>query len=218
MRDACAMFDAAPNQRPEGLAPKLAESCNFATRCARKEHSRAVARSGRIYLGVTRQRATEARKMRTNKWLLIAAMSCAAAVAAAPAPAQKKATEEVTALLQEFISNAGNGNREIFDKFFADDVIYTRATGTVITKASIMKGLGKPAAASEGKSSYSAEDITVHDYGDTVIVAFRLEGRTERPGGAVELAHYRNTGTFFRLGGRWQVVAWQATKISEAAK
>jgi ketosteroid isomerase-like protein len=139
-------------------------------------------------------------------------------VAATVPRTQTSATEEVTALLREFLAGAGSGDRAIFDKFFADDVIYTRASGVVITKASIMEGLGKPAPASEGKSSYSAEDITVHEYGDTVIVAFRLEGRTEHADGRVETAHYRNTGTFLRRHGRWQAVAWQATKISEAAK
>jgi ketosteroid isomerase-like protein len=132
--------------------------------------------------------------------------------------AQTKAAAEVTALLREFMAGAGSGDRAIFEKFFADDVIYTRATGVVITKADIMQSLGKPAPASEGKSSYTAEDITIHEYGDTVIVAFRLEGRTVHDDGKVELAHYRNTGTFLRRNGRWQAVAWQATKISEPAK
>jgi len=139
-------------------------------------------------------------------------------VAATVTRTQTSGTQEVTALLREFIARAGSGDRAIFDKFFADDVIYTRATGVVITKASIMESLGKPTPASEGKSSYSAEDITVHDYGDTAVVAFRLEGRTEHADGKLETAHYRNTGTFLRRQGRWQAVAWQATKISEAAK
>jgi ketosteroid isomerase-like protein len=131
---------------------------------------------------------------------------------------QTGAAQEVTALLREFIAGAGNGDRAIFEKFFADDVIYTRASGVVITKASIMESLGKPSPASEGKSTYAAEDITVHEYGDTVIVAFRLEGRTEHGDGKVETARYRNTGTFLRRNGRWQAVAWQATKMSEPAK
>jgi ketosteroid isomerase-like protein len=139
-------------------------------------------------------------------------------VAATVTWTQTSGAQEVTALLREFIAGAGDGDRRIFDKFFADDVIYTRATGVVITKASIMESLGKPAPVSEGKSSYSAEDIKVHEYGDTVIVAFRLEVRTEHADGKVETAHYRNTGTFLRRNGRWQAVAWQATKISEAAK
>jgi hypothetical protein len=51
-----------------------------------------------------------------------------------------------------------------------------------------------------------------------VIVAFRVEGRTEQSDGKVEQAHYRNTGTFLRRNGRWQAVAWQATKISDTGK
>jgi ketosteroid isomerase-like protein len=139
-------------------------------------------------------------------------------VAATVTRTQTSGSAEVTALLREFIAGAGSGDRALFDKFFADDVIYTRATGVVITKASIMESLGKPSPASEGKSSYSAEDITVHEYGDTAIVAFRLEGRTEHADGKVETTRYRNTGTFLRRQGRWQAVAWQATKISDAAK
>jgi ketosteroid isomerase-like protein len=132
-------------------------------------------------------------------------------------PAGATATEEVTALLHEFMNAAGRGDRAIFDKFFADDVIYTRATGVVITKADIMASLRKAESkvAPAQKTTYSAEDITVHEYGDTVVVAFRLVGRTEHSDGKTETAYYRNTGTFLRRSGRWQAVAWQATKISE---
>jgi len=149
---------------------------------------------------------------------LVMIVAALGSVAATVTRAQTGGAQEVTALLREFMAGAGSGDRAIFEKFFADDVIYTRASGVVITKASIMESLGKPSPASEGKSSYSAEDVTVHEYGDTVIVAFRLEGRTEHADGKVETAHYRNTGTFLRRNGRWQAVAWQATKISEAAK
>jgi ketosteroid isomerase-like protein len=154
--------------------------------------------------------------MKFARVVMIAAAFCS--IAGAGIGAQTKTSEEVTALLREFMAGAGSGDRAVFEKFFADDVIYTRATGVVITKADIMGSLGKAAPASEGKSSYSAEDITVHEYGDTVIVAFRLEGRTVHDDGKVELAHYRNTGSFLRRNGRWQAVAWQATKISETNK
>ena len=139
-------------------------------------------------------------------------------LAAAQTPAQTKSTAEVTALLHEFMHAAGRGDRVVFDKFFADDVIYTRATGAVITKADIMESLGKQVPASEGKTTYSAEDITVHEYGDTLIVAFRLVGNTTHLDGKLETVQYRNTGTFLRRNGRWQAVAWQATKISPSGK
>jgi ketosteroid isomerase-like protein len=158
-------------------------------------------------------------KERTMKFLrLVMSVAALSVIWPAVISARPNATEEVTALLREFIAAAGSGDPAIFDKFFASDVIYTRATGAVITKTDIMESLKKSAPPSEGKSSYSAEDITVHEYGDTVIVAFRLVGRTEKPGGKVDIAHYRNTGTFLRRNGRWQAVAWQATRISEPAK
>lgn len=133
-------------------------------------------------------------------------------------PGQTSAAQEVKDLLREFMEAAGRGDRAVFDNFFADDVIYTRATGVVITKAEIMANLGKPTPRTEGESSYSAEDLTVHEYGDTVVVAFRLAGRTVGRDGKIETSYYRNTGTFLRRNGRWQVVAWQATKISEVTK
>lgn len=133
-------------------------------------------------------------------------------------PAQQTGSQEVTTLLREFMDAAGRGDRAVFDKFFADDVIYTRATGVVITKADIMASLGKAPSATDAKTTYSAEDIVVHEYGGTVVVAFRLVGRSERKDGKVETAFYRNTGTFLQRDGRWQAVAWQATKIAEPAK
>ena len=147
--------------------------------------------------------------------MVVAALISAAA---SGVRAQTKASQEVTALLHEFMEAAGRGDAAVFERFFANDVIYTRATGTVITKAEIMESLKKPTAASEGKSTYSAEDISIHEYGDTVIAAFRLVGRTEYADGRVVTANYRNTGTFLRRNGRWQAVAWQATKISEPSK
>lgn len=145
------------------------------------------------------------------------ALAAILVASAGAASRQPTATEELTSLLREFMGAAGRGDRAVFEKFFADDVIYTRATGAVITKADIMASLGKPGSATgpQSKTTYSAEDITVHDYGEMAVVAFRLEGRTEGSDGKVVTAQYRNTGTFLKRDGRWQAVAWQATKINE---
>src|SRR6478609_336992 len=133
---------------------------------------------------------------------VVMALAVLCFVVVARTPSQSKSIGEVTALLREFLEAAGRSDRVIFDKFFADDVIYTRATGAVITKADIMESLGKSAPASEGKAAYSAEDIAVHEYGNTLIVAFRLVGNTTHVDGKVETVQYRNTGTFLRRNGR----------------
>lgn len=145
-------------------------------------------------------------------------VSVALAGSVATRAAETTPAQEVKALLLEFMDAAGRNDRAVFDKFFADDVIYTRSTGAVITKADIMASLEKAPATTDEKTTYSAEDITVHIYDATAVVAFRLAGRTERKNGTTETTYYRNTGTFVKRDGRWQVVAWQATKIAERAK
>jgi ketosteroid isomerase-like protein len=149
---------------------------------------------------------------------LLLGMSAGAQQAAAPS----KSMRELTAMLNQFMRDASNNNASGFERFFADNVIYTGSNGQVHTKTEMMRSLSaaKPASATEEKQTYSAEDIVVHDFGDTAIVAFQLVARTQHADGKTEIARYRDTGTFLRRNGRWQVIAWQATKMpeKEAAK
>lgn len=127
------------------------------------------------------------------------------------------ATRELTTMLNQFMRDASTNNRPGFDRFFADDVIYTGSNSMVRTKADIMRSLSspKPRNAAGEKETFSAQDIVVHDFGDTAIVAFQLVAHTEHADGKIEISNYRDTGTFLRRNGRWQVIAWQATKMPE---
>lgn len=151
-------------------------------------------------------------------------MTCmlGALLLATPAFAQQQTrssstVSELTGMLTQFMKDASNNNAAGFDRFFADEVIYTGSNGVVSTKADIMGRLSarKTASAAGTRQSYSAKNIVVHDFGDTAIVAFELVARTQHADGKTEIANYRDTGTFLRRSGRWQVIAWQATKISE---
>lgn len=125
---------------------------------------------------------------------------------------------ELLAMLNNFLAAASHNpaspeDKKIFNDFFADDVIYTRAAGVLITKAEIMKSLDEPPGKTEPAASYSAEDVTVHSYGDVAIVNFKLvqklsDGTSKQ---------YRNTGTFITRSHRWQVIGWQATAIPQGA-
>jgi ketosteroid isomerase-like protein len=139
--------------------------------------------------------------------------------ATAQASTTQPTARQISSLLNEFLDAAGRGDRAVFDRFFADDVIYTRSAGTTLDKAEIMKNIDRRSEAG-GKNTYSADDVTVHDYGDTVVVNFRLNARTDKDkdkdkGGKTETACYRNTATFLKRSGQWQVVAWQSTKVPE---
>src|SRR5688572_23320947 len=83
------------------------------------------------------------------------------------ASAQQSASPEqkLRALLAEFLDAAGRGDKAVFERFFADDVIYTRATGVVVTKADILKSLDEPRPADAPRMAYSAEGVNVRVHG-----------------------------------------------------
>jgi ketosteroid isomerase-like protein len=123
----------------------------------------------------------------------------------------------LTGLLNEFLAGASRGDAAIHDKFWADDLIYTRSSGARTNKAEIMRGLRDSPAPKPGdpKTAYTAEDIRIQQYGNTAIIAFRLVGAT-LDDGITTVAKFFNTGTFLKRGGKWQAVAWQSTRIPVA--
>ena len=48
---------------------------------------------------------------------------------------------ELTKMLNDFLAGASKNDAAAHDRFWADDLIYTRSTGVRTTKAEIMKGL-----------------------------------------------------------------------------
>jgi ketosteroid isomerase-like protein len=127
--------------------------------------------------------------------------------------AESNDVEDLTAMLDEFLANAGVA--EVHEQFWADDLIYTSSRGTRTNKAEIMAGFSE----SENEESeeddaagpvYTAEDVQIHVYGDTAVVAFKL---VATPPDASVVLTYFNTGTFLRRNGKWKVVAWQATAM-----
>jgi len=121
---------------------------------------------------------------------------------------------ELTRLLKEFLAGASSNDAAVHERFWADDLIYTSASGKRIGKPDIMHDVrSAPAPKPEDpKPVYTAEDIRIQQYGSTAIVAFRLVAATEKDG-KTTVANYLNTGTFLKRGGKWQVVSWQATKM-----
>src|SRR5581483_4501779 len=146
-------------------------------------------------------------------FLLVLALSGSPAAVLADA-AQAPAAPELTRLLRQFLHAASVNDRAVFQRFFADDVLYTRSAGVTITKADIMRSFDEPRAAERAATAYDADDITVRQWGDTAVVNFRLIAKTNIAG-REETAYYRNTGTFLRRNEQWQAVAWQATKAPE---
>ena len=121
--------------------------------------------------------------------------------------------DELINLIQEFLKNVPTNERATFDRFFADDVIYTRGTGQVVTKKEILADTGN-STVPRANATFTGEDFTVRQNGGTAIVNFRLVMHATENDKPVTRT-FRNTGTFMKRNGRWQAVAWQATPIAE---
>ena len=125
---------------------------------------------------------------------------------------------ELQRLLNEFLAGAGRNDAAVHDRFWADDLIYTRAVGSRIGKLELMKGVRSAPPRKDGDpaTSYTGEDVRIQQYGDTAVVAFRLVGATTKADGSREVMEFLNTGTFVKRKGSWQAVAWQATAIPKS--
>jgi hypothetical protein len=141
----------------------------------------------------------------------ILAVGFTLAVHAQTAPA----AAELAKLLNDFLEGASRNDVAMHDRFWADDVIYTGSAGRRRGKAEIMKDVRSAPAPKpdDAKTTYTAEDVRIQQYGNTAIVAFRLVGTTVKDG-KTEVAKYLNSGTFLKRKGKWQVVNWQATKAA----
>ena len=119
---------------------------------------------------------------------------------------------ELTKLLNDFL--AATTDPAMHERFWADDLIYTRSVGRRVSKNEVLHDVRSAPAPKPGdpKTVYSAEDVRIQQYGDTAIVAFRLVGTTTTSDGP-QVMKFLNSGTFLKRNGRWQAVNWQATRI-----
>lgn len=140
--------------------------------------------------------------------VLVLIMTCRIFAQAAPDAA------ELTRLLNDFLAGASRNDAAMHDRFWADDLIYTRSAGRRVTKADVMRDLRAAPAPKPGdpKTIYTAEDIRIQQYGNTAVVAFRLVATTESEG-TRQVANLLNSGTFVKRDDKWQVVNWQSTRM-----
>ena len=129
---------------------------------------------------------------------------------------QNATTQQITQLVRNFLADVPKNDPKVFQEFFADDVIYTRAVGVTVAKADILKNIDARAAA-DPQAKFEADDFTVHPYGEMAVVNFRLIAHSVENSKPTTV-YYRNTGTFLKRNGKWQAVAWQATKVPETSK
>jgi protein-disulfide isomerase len=121
--------------------------------------------------------------------------------------AQGSATEQELKQLDSQLDVAYiRGDKAAFERLLADDMLSVSSEGGITGKKGVLKGINPwPASL---KPSLVAEDVQVHLFGDTAVVSSRKTLKWEtnkRP----QSDQYRETNTYARKDGRWQLVASQ---------
>src|SRR5581483_2343681 len=93
----------------------------------------------------------------------------------------------------------------------ADDLVYTHSSARLDTKASLIDNMRSGATV---YSSVVPSDVKAQDCGDTVVLTGVARISVNSGGNAMNFG-VRFTDVYANRGGRWQMVAWQSTRLAE---
>jgi ketosteroid isomerase-like protein len=117
--------------------------------------------------------------------------------------------QELMRLVQQYNDAQVKGDRQVLERLWADDYLYTHSNGAVMNKPQDI------ADATSGEMTWTAarlDDMKVRLFGDVGVVTGRLimEGRAANYASGPR----RFTDVFVRRNGRWQLVGGQTTMLA----
>lgn len=96
------------------------------------------------------------------------------------------------------------------DRILADDLTYTHSSGRLETKAQFLAALQSGLRF----EAIEPEEVLVRVYGDAGLVTGRAQMRVRSQDRQTSFA-VRFTTVYVKRQGRWQMVAWQSTRLPE---
>ena len=129
-------------------------------------------------------------------------------VALAQTPSQSKADaateKELVAIAQELFDAVAVGNKAPWEKYLADDMIYTDENWQILTKKDLVEGLKPLPKGYSGTIRMASVQSRIN--GDAAVLSYRLL-EEETVFGQKLTPTYLETDTYFKLNGRWQLIA-----------
>lgn len=95
------------------------------------------------------------------------------------------------------------------NELIADDLVYTHSSARLDTKQSL---IGNMESGSTVYTSVEPADVKAQDCGDTVILTGSCQ-ISVNAGGRPNSFGVRFTDVYAKRNGRWQMVAWQSTRL-----
>lgn len=160
-------------------------------------------------------------RRRTLACLALLTVSAAAVAQQVPANphgearAERDARATIEKLEAQLNAAVVKGDLEFFDQIFAEDFTHTSHAGVFRTKAQWManhrREAGKPAPSPY--DAFDVDELSVRVYGDTAVVTGRSTPKGRDSKGEAINGRYRFTRVWVKRSGKWQVVAFQGTRI-----
>jgi len=113
------------------------------------------------------------------------------------------------------------GDRAFFERTLAADFTHTSHSGEFKTRAEWMaenkfaSPNEKPAPGRTSYVTFDVDDLAVRTYGDTAVVTGRSTPKGRNAKGEPIRGQYRFLRVWVKQQGRWQVVAFEGTRIAE---
>jgi ketosteroid isomerase-like protein len=139
--------------------------------------------------------------------LLMPAASILAA--AGPSPREDKIAQQVRAVERQRVQALTTNDLAALERLLADDLTYTHSTGAVDSKTTFLASLRS------GDAKYETmehDDLRVRTYGETAVLTGRTRVKVKSRGEDLSL-QLRFTLVYAKRAGRWQMVAWQSTRL-----
>ncbi len=130
------------------------------------------------------------------------------------AAAMDSAKDEVMKVEEERNQALQKNDVEALSRIYADDVVYTNATGAMLTKAQHLVDLKRKTL---NFKSFKHDDVEVHVHGDTGIVTGISTSAVDYQG-SVSSSPRRFVNVYVKEGGRWLCEVHMETPVTGKAK
>ena len=119
--------------------------------------------------------------------------------------------QAVVKLEQERVEAMVKGDLATLERVLADDFVYTHSNARVETRPQLLEALRSGVMKYDGMTH---SEVTAQAYGETVLLR-GLSDLKIKANGAPLSFRVRFLAVYARLKGRWQMVAWQSTRVPQ---
>jgi hypothetical protein len=122
-----------------------------------------------------------------------------------------KAEQELMKVLDQLTEAYLRADTDVINLIYADDCIITNSTGTVATKADLIKVLKSGAVKYQ---AYERDDLILRLYGTTAVISAAITSKSVSQGREFT-GRLRVITVWVKQGGKWRFIAGQGTPIAQ---